>query len=311
MGFARFGVGAIFAATLVFYLFNTGELEETAQYGAVAILFVLGLIFIKMGAKNPEPVPQRRPQQKAAAPKAVAVEEEAVASNIPAPVTSEPEDGASLRDRKMAKIEAANAATAAAMAQADADDDVEEVEVTVEMEDVHVADEYVVEVSPESIEEADIDSTISHRRKVHAEVRERIEKRRRSQLADIRASTARMWEEQDAGEDLVALLQTPGHGHTVLNEPLNPEAGHVYGATFIRIDESRILKLRTPLDTGFEDVEKAEEPEVPALVTPDGKELPPLLGPDGKPLPMPLPGAPLPMPAASNALAALEDEINN
>ncbi|MBT3453342.1 MAG: hypothetical protein HN444_08310, partial [Euryarchaeota archaeon] len=122
----------------------------------------------------------------------------------------------------------------------------------------------------------------------------------------IRASTARMWEDQTAGEDIVALLQTPGHGHAVLVEPENPEAGHIYGATFIRIDDARILKLRTPLDSGFEQVKKEKAPELPVLMDPNGKPLPPLpqLG-EGMALP------PLPMPAASGALAALKDEMQS
>ena len=89
-----------------------------------------------------------------------------------------------------------------------------------------------------------------------------------------------------------------------MDEPLNPAPGHVYGATFIRIDESRILKLRTALDTGFEAVEKPEE-VLPQLIGIDGNPLPALLGPDGKPLPMPLP-----MPGASGALAAMKSEIS-
>ena len=99
------------------------------------------------------------------------------------------------------------------------------------------------------------------------------------------------------------MLQTVGHGHTILDEPLNPEPGHVYGATFIRIDESRILKLRTALDAGFEAVEKIEQ-QLPPLIGLDGNPLPALLGPDGKPLPMPLP-----LPDASGALAAMKNEI--
>jgi hypothetical protein len=113
-----------------------------------------------------------------------------------------------------------------------------------------------------------------------------------------------MQQQQNAGEDLVALLQTAGHGHSVLDEPLNPDPGHVYGATFIRIDESRILKLRTALDTGFVAVEKPEE-VLPQLMDLNGKILPALLGPDGKPLPMPLP-----MPGASGALAAMKSELS-
>ena len=179
--------------------------------------------------------------------------------------------------------------------------------VEVELEDVHVADEYVVDVSPESVEDADIELTVRDRRERHEAIRERIKRRRMGQMADIRASTARMWEEHASGEDLVALLQTPGHGHTVMVEPEHPEPGHVYGATFVRIDDARILKLRLPLDVGFESVgsTQAAEPELPVLIGPDGKELPPLLAPDGTPLALP------PLPAASSALDALREEMND
>jgi hypothetical protein len=88
-------------------------------------------------------------------------------------------------------------------------------------------------------------------------------------------------------------------------EPEHPEPGHVYGATFIRIDEGRILKLRLPLDAGFESVEQAKpEPAMPVIIGPDGKELPPLVDPNGMPLTLP------PLPSASGALAALRDEMN-
>jgi hypothetical protein len=165
----------------------------------------------------------------------------------------------------------------------------------------------VVEVSPESVENADIEMAISQRKIKHDKIRKKIEMRRRGQLADIRASTARMWEEQTAGEDIVKLLQTPGHGHSVLNSPEHPTPGHVYGATFIRIDESRILKLRTPLDDGFQQVKKKEEPTLPPLLGPDGLPLPPLMGADGATLPLP----DLPMPDASSALAQLKKEMND
>ena len=124
------------------------------------------------------------------------------------------------------------------------------------VENVHTADEYVVEVSPRSVEDADIEMTVSNRRVKHQEIRQRIEKRRRNQLAEIRASTVRMWEQYNEGEDIVALLQNPEHGLNIIDEPQKPEAGHVYGATFIRLDDVTILKLRTPLDSGFEEVEK-------------------------------------------------------
>ena len=194
----------------------------------------------------------------------------------------------------MAKIKSAN------QQENDSDEEVEElVTVEVTLENVHTADEYVVDVSPESVEDADIEMTVSNRRVKHQEIRQRIEKRRRNQLAEIRASTVRMWEEHNEGEDLVAVLQNPQHGMNVIDEPLKPEAGHVYGATFIRLDEGTILKLRTPLDSGFEEVEKkAKLPELPGL---DGMPLPPL--PDGN---MPLP----PLPNASDALAAMKLQMD-
>jgi hypothetical protein len=118
-------------------------------------------------------------------------------------------------------------------------------------------------------------------------------------MADIRASTSRMWEENVVREDLVALLQNEGHGITVLDEPLQPDPGHIYGATFIRIDDQRVLKYRSQLDAGFEavDSQKAEpEPSLP--------DLPPLIGPDGNPLPLPELASP------SGALAALKMEMD-
>jgi len=59
-------------------------------------------------------------------------------------------------------------------------------------------------------------------------------------------------------------------------------AGHPYGATYVRIDDARILKLRIPLDTGFV---AATEFEEEVEVTIDELPLPP--PPDGLPLPPP------------------------
>jgi hypothetical protein len=201
-----------------------------------------------------------------------------------------------LKERKAAKIRAAQEAQRAAMAVTSEKDEVELPFVTVET--VHVADEYVVEVSPESVEEADIQATVAERASRHDEIRQRIEARRRSQMADIRASSARMWEEHAVREDLVEILQKEGHGLAVLDEPAQPEAGHIYGATFIRIDDQRVLKYRSPLDSGFEAVITTEK-----VLEKDPTELPPLMGPDGNPLPLPLPGP-------SGALAALKEEMN-
>ncbi|MEC7168653.1 MAG: hypothetical protein VXW14_06665 [Candidatus Thermoplasmatota archaeon] len=205
-----------------------------------------------------------------------------------------------LKERKAAKILAAQEAQRAAMSASNGDNDESMHELPiVEVETVHVADEYVVEVSPESVEEADIQLTVKERASKHSEIRARIEARRRSQMADIRASTSRMWEENVVREDLVSILQNEGHGLTVLDEPLNPDPGHIYGATFIRIDDQRILKYRSQLDSGFEAV-ISNKPEPEALLS----ELPPLIGPDGNPLPLP------DLPSPSGALAALKMEMD-
>ncbi len=306
MGFARAVVAVMFISVLGFYLSAVGELTDEAKWGAVALMGVLAFGWINLGAA---PRQTAKPTLKSASvtseqEQSVEVEPDEEDDDLPEAVVAESLDGATLRERKLAKIAAAAAQAEAMANENEAEDD--EVEITVEVEDVHTADEYVVEVSPESVEDADIELTVNDRRKRHEEIRERIQKRRRGQMADIRASTAKMWEDHAAGEDLVALLQTPGHGHSVMVQPEHPEPGHVYGATFVRIDEGRILKLRLPLDAGFESVIK-EKPEpvapIPEIIGPDGKILPPLLGPDGNPLPLP------PLPASSNALSALREEM--
>ena len=110
--------------------------------------------------------------------------------------------------------------------------------------------------------------TFKEKRDRHSRIRARIEERRRDQMAEIKASTAKMWEEHSSGEDLVGLIQTENHDHNILVEPAEAEAGHVYGATLVRVDESSILKLRVPLDTGFVAVE--EERATTATLTSSG-----------------------------------------
>ena len=308
MGFARTAVGVLFISVFGFYLSTLGQLTDEAKWAFVAAMALLAVLWINLGGKK-KPRRKSRPSRArtATTPEIEdAVETEAEGDeeeedDIPEPVRSTPADGASLRERKLAKIAAAEATK---MAE-DSDEEEQEVVIEVELEEVHIADEYVVDVSPESVEDADIEITVRDRRVRHEAIRERIKRRRMGQMADIRASTARMWEDYASGEDLVALLQTQGHGHTVLVEPENPAPGHVYGATFVRIDEGRILKLRLPLDTGFESIGSGQpEPAAPpVLLGPDGKALPPLMGPDGTPLALP------PLPSSSTALDAMREEM--
>ena len=312
MGFARTAVGVLFITVLGFYLSTVGQLTDQAKWGFVAAMALLAFLWINLGG-SPQPARrqrQSRPSTKvrAAEPSVNKVEleddEEEEEDDLPEPVVASSLDGATLRERKLAKIAAAEAAQASSD-QENIGGEHDELVVEVEVEEVHVADEFVIDVSPESVEDADIEITVRDRRERHEAIRERIKRRRMGQMADIRASTAQMWEDHASGEDLVALLQTQGHGHTVLVEPEQPAPGHVYGATFVRIDEGRILKLRLPLDVGFESVgpSQAAQPELPTLLGPDGKELPPLMAPDGTPLALP------PLPAASSALDALRQEM--
>ena len=299
MGFLRTLCGLIGLSSGLFYLTSAPSLSNDGAWILIGTTFAFTCVWVLLGGRDG---PVRQVQSITASTRldvaddAETVEEEFEESAIPNPVKVEDLDGVSLRERKLAKIKASKEES---VEQEPEDEQI--VEVQVSMEDVHKADEYVVEVSPESVEDADIEMTVSNRRVQHQVIRDRIEKRRRNQLAEIRASTVRMWEEHDDGEDIIAVLQNPDHGHNILEEPKKPKAGHVYGATFIRLDETSILKLRTPLDSGFEEVEK--KPKLPELPGLDGMPLPPL---PGGALPLP----PLPAPNASDALAALKVQMD-
>ena len=300
MGFLRTMCGLVALSAGLFYLTSASSLSDDGKWILIGLTFASASSWVLIGGR-----PEGAQNQTLTAHDNSDVQlssedlddEESIESDIPQPVKQEESlDGVSLKERKLAKIKAAEVEVE--VAQQDGEE-LDEVQVSVE--NVHQADEYVVEVSPESVEDADIELTVSNRRVQHQVIRERIEKRRRNQLAEIRASTVKMWEQYNEGEDIVGVLQNPDHGQTILEEPLKPQAGHVYGATFIRLDETSILKLRTPLDSGFEEVEKkAKLPELPGI---DGMPLPPL--PDGS---MPLP--PLPNPNASDALAALKMQMD-
>lgn len=296
MGFLRYTIALAFVGVLVFYLAMAGELAEQEQYAAIGVMLVLGFTFIFSGQPTFDLPEARQVRSKQPAVAAETAASEPQTEDSQAIVEAPLPDKMTLKERKAAKIRAAQEAQRAAMTITSEKDEVELPLVTVEA--VHVADEYVVEVSPESVEEADIQATVAERASRHGEIRQRIEARRRSQMADIRASSARMWEEHAVREDLVEILQKEGHGLAVLDEPAQPEAGHIYGATFIRIDDQRVLKYRSPLDSGFEAIITTEK-----VLEKDPIELPPLIGPDGNPLPLPLPGP-------SGALAALKEEMN-
>ena len=296
MGFVRTLSGLIAISAGLFYLTSASSLSNDGKWLLIGITFSFMLIWVLLGGRSSQ-VTQTFMLDKSSDAELQETEEDLqddeVELEIPAPVTQESLDGVSLRERKLAKIKAIEDDQSK-----ESDDDEETIELQALAEEVHKADEYVVEVSPESVEDADIEMAVSNRRIQHQEIRSRIEKRRRNQLAEIRASTVRMWEQYNEGEDIIALLQQPQHGLRILEEPEKPDSGHVYGATFIRINEDTVLKLRTPLDSGFEEVEK--KPKLPEL---GGLPLPSL--PVGD---LSLP--PLPSQNASDALAALKSQMD-
>ncbi|DAC50631.1 MAG TPA: hypothetical protein D7H92_00155, partial [Candidatus Poseidoniales archaeon] len=160
MGFARTAVGVLFLSVLLFYLATVGQLTDEAKWGFVGAMGVLAFAYINLGGKAQ---PASRPRPRSPRPQAVEVkvedelpEVEEDDDDLPEPVTADSLDGATLRERKLAKIAAAQAAAEAAQAENLSEDENDaEMMVEVEVEDVHVADEYVVDVSPESVEDAD------------------------------------------------------------------------------------------------------------------------------------------------------------
>ena len=291
---SRLVVFTLLVAGIVTFFMMQTQLDDNSRWAFVGVILLLAIIWVYLGEApaNKKPVARNVVSQQASA-----VDSEEPSVDIPEVVVNDGMDGASLRERKMAKVAASRQEEESNEIVVEPDDDLEEIAVTVE--EVHVADEFVVEVSPQSIEDANIAAHIQEKRDRHSRIRARIEERRRDQMAEIRASTAKMWEEHSSGEDLVGLIQSDDHGHNILVEPANAEAGHVYGASLVRIDESTILKMRVPLDTGFVAVEE-DRTTTATLPLPVGLPSPEDLG-------LPLP----PPPGASGALAALKDEMAN
>ena len=107
----------------------------------------------------------------------------------------------------------------------------------------NVARRLVVARDAQSEMESEIETYVEERRVKRAEIRGRIERRRRMALAERRAAKVRMWTELEDGEDLGALLNRADHGLTVIDEPENPDDSAPLGVSYVRIDESRIIKL--------------------------------------------------------------------
>lgn len=291
MTFGRLLLWLTLVLGVLFQLFLSGEWEDE-MYGYIftAAVLLLALFLVSTGGKPKRR--KRRPAGKSVGTTSKSVNEEE-AFDLPEAV-HEDDDGGSRRTRKVASHQIGdNGESGDSEAVRESADEVIQLDEADIDEEVHVAEEFVVDITAEQVEEADIEEVVERRRDHRADIKRRIEERRRGQLAEIRASAARMWSKHDEGEDLLATLSKPGHGLIVLDEPEEVEAGHPYGATYVRIDDARVMKVRVPLDDGFI---AASEPEAEV----DVDILPP--PPEGLPLPPP------PMTSQSK-LDAMRDEI--
>lgn len=162
-------------------------------------------------------------------------------------------------------------------------------------EDSNVAARYVAESNPQGDFEAEVEEFVGQRRAKRAEIRSRIERKRRMKMAERRAAKARMWSAVEDGEDLAELLKQPDHGMTVLDEPESPDSTKPQGVSYVRIDEERVMRLRIPLEVNPRQVTRSTTEEVVAM----DDELPPMPPPPGMPPMPPPPGMP-PMPPPVN-----------
>jgi len=162
-----------------------------------------------------------------------------------------------------------------------------------------VAARYVAESNPQGDFEAEVEEFVGQRRAKRAEIRSRIDRRRRMKMAERRAAKAKMWSAVEDGEDLAELLKQPEHGMTVLDEPESPDPTRPQGVSYVRIDEARILRLRIPLEVIPRESSRSTKEETVPVSTDDPNGMPPLPPPPGMPPMSPPPGMP-PIPPPVN-----------
>ena len=162
-------------------------------------------------------------------------------------------------------------------------------------DDGNVAERYVAESNPQGDFEAEVEEFVGQRRAKRAEIRSRIERKRRMKMAERRAAKAKMWSAVEDGEDLAELLKQPDHGLTVFDEPESPDSTKPQGVSYVRIDEERILRLRVPLEVARKGASLSTKQEE-VLTDEDMPPMPPI--PGMPPMPPP-PGMP-PMPPPVN-----------
>ena len=165
------------------------------------------------------------------------------------------------------------------------------------VEGTKLAKKLVITSDAQSEMESEIENFVEQRRSRQAEIRSTLERKRRMALAERRAAKARLWTEVEDGEDLATLLNDPNHGLTIIEESEEYDDTKPLGVSYVRIDNTRILKLTIPLVVESKKKE-TEQMETDLLVV-DGDQFPPELPPMPPPPslpPMPPPPGLPPMP---------------
>lgn len=141
MGFFRNLIALAFVATLLFYFVTVGEMEQNQQWIVIGVLVSLGLIFILSGSPSfelPAPLAEQSKQVVAEIESSEAEPSEEETETIPA---QDEFKTMSLKERKAAKILAAQEAQRVAMASTVGDGDEAMIElpvVEVELSLIHI-----------------------------------------------------------------------------------------------------------------------------------------------------------------------------
>jgi hypothetical protein len=132
-------------ADLAVFFTMQDKFDENSRWALVGGALILAIIWVYLG----ETPKSKKPRAVARKLQAQGESNTDSESNIDIPevITKDDMDGASLRERKMAKVMASQSEEEENMVSIEPDDSLEEV--TVSVEEVHVADEFVVEVSPQ------------------------------------------------------------------------------------------------------------------------------------------------------------------
>ena len=163
------------------------------------------------------------------------------------------------------------------------------------VEGTKLAKKLVITSDAQSEMESEIEDFVDQRRSRQAEIRSSLERKRRMALAERRAAKARLWTEVEDGEDLATLLNDPNHGLTIIEESEEYDDTKPLGVSYVRIDNTRILKLTIPLVVESKNKEKVQSTTDTLVVDTDNQSppgLPPMPPPPGLPPMPPPPGLP-------------------